>query len=119
MVRSPHEQGDVEDEVVKVLRHGRITTTQEVTKAVKSRLVLAPGDLERANKRDSETKIDQIIANALQEGRRLCKSGLIERTGRGEFRITPTGHRYLADQAAMVAEMSADLDKLLPDAKWD
>ena len=119
MVLSPHEQGDVEDEVVKVLLHGGVMTTQELTKAVKSRLVLAPGDLAQANKRDGEMKVDQIIANALQEKRRLCKSGLIERTGRGEFRITPIGRRYLAEHAAAVAEMSADLDKLLPDVKWD
>lgn len=113
MARSPHTQEDVEGEVLEVLHHGKIMTTQEITAAVKRRLNLAPADLQRANKRD-ESKVDQIIANALQAKRRLCRDGLIERTGRGEFRITVGGTNYLADQETKVAEMSGLLDELFP-----
>lgn len=115
MARSPHTQEDVEDVALEVLRHGKVMTTQEVTVAVKSRLNLAPVDLLRANKREQESKIDQIIANALQAKRRLCRDGLIERTGRGEFRITPRGLKYLADREVKVAQMSGLLDELFPD----
>ena len=113
MERGPHTQEDVEDVVVDILQHGKVMSTQEVTAAVKRRLYLAPADLQRAKKRENESKIDQIIANSLQANRRLCREGLIERTGRGEFRITPFGKKYLEDRAAEVADMSALLDELL------
>lgn len=113
MGRSPHGQEDVEHEIIELLQHGRIMTTQEITTAVKKRLVLAPADLERANKRDNEVKIDQIIANALQVKRHLCRDGLVKRTGRGEFRITDAGRRHFQDQQARVAEMGKILDEML------
>ncbi len=119
MERSPYTQEDVEDDVLEVLRHGRILTTQEVTRAVKQRLNLSKADLKRANKRDNESKVDQIIANALQAKRRLCRDGLIERTGRGEFRITDVGLAYMKDRAARVDEVSKLLDEMFPDAKFD
>jgi len=40
---------------------------------VRQRIRLVPVDLERAAKRPKETKIDQIISNALQDRRRLCR----------------------------------------------
>ena len=68
----PHRQADVEYVILEVLAHGRIMTTQEVYAAVRRKLDLAAADLAKANERDNEHKIDQIIANALQEGRHLC-----------------------------------------------
>lgn len=119
MERSPYAQEDVEEEVVEVLTHGRVMTTQEITAAVKRRLNLSAADLKRANKRDNESKIDQIIANALQAKRRLCRDGLIERVARGEFRLTEAGRGYVADRDARVADMTKLLDELLPEADWD
>lgn len=119
MERDPHTQEDVEFDVLEVLRHGRIMTTQEVTKAVKSRLSLASADLQRANKRDHESKIDQIIANALQAKRHLCRDGLIERVGRGEFRITEIGRADIAERDARAAEAGALLDQMLSDDDED
>lgn len=119
MEREAYGQADVEFEVLDVLQNGRIMTTQEVTQAVKKRLSLSKADIQRANKREQESKIDQIIANALQEKRRLCRDGLIERVGRGEFRITDAGLRDLADREASLAKASVELDKLFPDGDWD
>lgn len=119
MERSAYTQEDVEFDVLEVLHHGRSMTTQEVTKAVKSRLSLSSADLRRANKRDHESKIDQIIANALQAERRLCRDGLIERVGRGEFRITENGRADIADRDARAAEAGALFDKMFPDADRD
>lgn len=116
--REPYGQADVEFEVLDVLREGRVMTTQDVTHAVKKRLLLAKADLRQANKRENESKIDQIIANALQEKRRLCRNGLIERVGRGEFRITDVGLLDIADRDARLANASAELEKLFPDGDW-
>lgn len=115
MERSPYAQEDVEFEVLEVLRSGRTMTTQEVTKSVRSRLSLSKADLQRANKRENESKIDQIIANALQQKRRLCRDGLIERVGRGEFRITQGGREDLAARERRVANAKALLDQMLAD----
>ena len=81
-------------------------TTQEITHTVKARLPLSAADRQRATKRENESKIDQIIANALQAKRRLCKNGLIERVGVGKFCITVNGIDYLRayEQALKEAE---------------
>lgn len=113
-----HKQEDVEDVILEVLEPGQVRTTQEIYAAVRRRLNLIAEDLKRANKRD-ESKINQIIANALQDKRRLCREGLIERTGVGEFRITEDGRAYLAKHRASVAEGLKLLDELFPDASWD
>lgn len=102
MARSPHGEADVQDEIVDVLKHGKTMTTQEIRGAVLSRLNLAPADLKRANKRQNETKIDQIIANALQPTRRICRDGLVERTGRDQFRITAAGQQHLSEHQRQV-----------------
>jgi galactokinase len=109
--QQPHRQSDVEFVILEALVHKRTMTTQEVYAAVRHRLDLAPADLEKANKRDNERKIDQIIANALQEGRTLCRRGWIERIGKGEFRITSGGEAQLQQIAADIAL----LDDLMPD----
>jgi hypothetical protein len=111
----PNKQEDVEDVIVEVLEHQRTMTTAEVTAAVKTRLRLVPADLERAAKRENESKIDQIIANALQAERRLCRDRLIERVGLGIFRITASGLSYLADHRAEVEAASKLLDNMFPD----
>ena len=98
MKQSPaHRQEHVEEPILEVLEHGRTMTTAEVTRAAKAKLDLDPADLARANKRENESKIDQIIANALQEGRNLCKKGLIVRVGHGQFQITAKGRDHLAE----------------------
>ena len=94
-------------------------TTQEVTQAVKKRLSLSIADLQRANKRNQESKIDQIIANALQAKRRLSRDGLIERTGRGEFHITEKGRADIADRDVRTAGAVALFDKTFPDTDWN
>lgn len=119
MERSAYTQEDVELEVLEVLRSGRVLTTQEVTQAVKARLRLSRADLQRANKRENESKIDQIIANALQQRRRLCRDGLIDRVSRGEFRITQAGRDDLANRDRNVASAKALLDQMLSDADDD
>jgi hypothetical protein len=109
-----HEQGDVEDPILEVLEHRGSTSTAEITAAVKARLAHFPADLARANERQNESKIDQVIANALQEKRRLCRDGLIRRAGRGEFVITDAGKNYLAIHRRDVEEAGAILDNLHP-----
>lgn len=90
-------------------------TTAEITGAVKERLARLPADRSRANKRDNESKLDQVIANALQEKRRLCRDGLVSRVGRGEFKITIEGKDYLAKQRRDVQDASVIFDELFPD----
>lgn len=103
----PHRQADVEYVILEALAHGRIMTTQEIYGAVRRKLDLAPADLERANKRANEHKVDQITANALQDGRKLCKEGLIERVARGEFQITQLGQAELTRLEEFKAMLSA------------
>lgn len=110
-----HEQTDVEDPILEVLEHRGSTTTAEITAAVKKRLAPFSADRERANRREGESKIDQVIANALQEKRRLCRDGLIRRIGRGEFAITDEGRSHLAKYRRDVEEAGAILDALYPD----
>lgn len=110
-----HEQCDVEDPILEALEHRGTATTAEITVAVKERLALFPADRGRANKRDGESKIDQIIANALQDKRTLCRRGLIRRIARGEFEITDTGRSYLAKHQQDVAEAGVLLNELFPD----
>jgi len=109
----PNQQEDVEDIILEVLENGFVQATADITKAVKSRLLLTTADLVRANRRPNEARIDQIIANALQARRRLCRDGLIERTGRGEFRITEAGRAYLTKFRAETASMSETLAAIL------
>jgi hypothetical protein len=90
-----HEEDDVRLPILEVLAQGGSWTTQELTKAVRVRLLLTPVDLEQAAKRWNEQKIDQIIANALQEKRKLCAASLIERIDAGVFRLTPAGTEFL------------------------
>lgn len=106
---APHGQADVEYTILEVLAHGGIMATQEVYAGVRRKLDLAPADLEKANKRDNERKIDQIIANALQDGRYLCKTGQIERIARGEFRITEKGREQILERE----ELRSILDEML------
>jgi Mrr N-terminal domain len=108
-------QADVEHDIVEVLSHGRVLTTQEITREVKARVHLRPLDRQRANERPNESKIDQIIANALQERRSLCRKGLIERVAVGEFRITESGSEYLRDFALQLEQAMTLLDDLMPD----
>lgn len=110
-----HEQADVEDPILEVLEHRTSASTGEITAAVKSRLAHFPADHARANKRDNESKIDQVIANALQEKRRLCRDGLVQRVARGEFSITGEGKAYLAKHRREVEEACALLAQLYPD----
>ena len=105
----PHRQADVEYVILEVLSDGRIMTTQEVYAAVRRKLDLAPVDLQKANKRDNEHKIDQIIANALQEGRSLCRKGWIERVAKGEFCITDKGQAELGEFNCMRAMLDEHL----------
>lgn len=110
-----HEQADVEDPILEVLEHRGITSTAEITVAVKDRLNLFPADRERANERERESKMDQIIANALPAKRRLCRDGLIRRTARGEFEITNAGRNYLTEHREKVEEAVAMLNKIGPE----
>jgi DNA-binding PadR family transcriptional regulator len=121
MVRQlrPNKQEDVEDVILSVLEGGGALTTDEINRAVRKRITLAPADLERAAKRPNEAKIDQIIANALQDGRRLCRDGLIERVGRGEFRITGKGRDYLTDHRKLVNEMVLTLKEMFSDEDFE
>lgn len=108
-------QADIEHEIVEVLSHGRVMTTQEITRAVKAKVHLRPVDRERANERPNESKIDQIIANALQARRNLCRKGLIERVAVGAFRITEEGTKYLRDFALQLEQAMTFLDDLMSD----
>lgn len=115
----PDTQEDVEDVILTILHGCGTLTTAEINHSVRQSLLLVPADLERAAKRLNETKIDQIISNALQDRRRLCRDGLIERVDRGEFRITEKGRAYVAEQERLTKDASALLDELFPDEKWD
>lgn len=119
MERSPYTQEDVEFDVLEVLRGGRVMSTQEVIQAVKRRLNLSAADRQRANVREQESKVDTIIANALQDRRRLCRDGLIERVERGVFRITAAGREDIANREANVAATQPLLDKILGDTDLD
>ena len=120
MQRSPaHRQEEVEEPILEVLEHGRTMTTAEITKATKAKLTLAPADLARANKRENESKIDQIIANALQERRNLCKKGRIVRVGHGEFQITKNGHEHLVKHRKTMALMQKLADEMGLGDRWD
>lgn len=114
----PNSQEDVEDVILSALEAGTVLTTAEINRGVRQRITLVPADLEPAAKRPNETKIDQIIANALQDRRRLCRDGLIERVAKGEFRITAKGRDYLAEHRNMVSDASRLLDEMFPDADW-
>lgn len=109
----PHKQEDIEDPILALLEHGGVMTTAGIARLLKAQLPLTAADRATANKRQNESKIDQVIANALQEQRRLCKKGLVERVGHGEFQITSAGKRYLADHRRDVEIMAAELDALL------
>ena len=113
------QQEDVEDVILDVLANGTIKTTAEVTRAVKARIDLVAADRAPAAKRPNEAKIDQIIANALQGRRRLCRDGLIERVGIGQFRITAPGRDYLVRQRALSESMLADLKAMWPDEDFE
>ncbi|MGQ0659332.1 winged helix-turn-helix domain-containing protein [Sphingosinicella sp.] len=115
----PTQQEDVEDVILEALENGAVRTTGEITAAVRGRIILTPADRLRAVKRPNESKIDQIIANALQTKRRLCRDGLIERTGHGEFRITEGGRAYLAKFRAEVESMSETLAGILGSRSLD
>jgi DNA-binding PadR family transcriptional regulator len=106
-------QDDVEDVILEVLSDFRSQSTVEITKTVKSRIDLVAADRERAKSRPNESKVDQIIANALQARRRLCTERLIERAGIGMFRITDKGKKHLAERNADIALMAAELERLL------
>jgi predicted transcriptional regulator len=105
--------------ILSVLEKGGAFTTAEVNRAVRMRITLVPADLERAAKRPNESKIDQIIANALQDRRRLCQDGLIERAEKGEFRITDKGRDYLTSHQKLVIEAGLILDEIFPDKDWE
>jgi len=109
----------VEDVILEVLENGIARTTAEITKSVKERIHLTPADRLRAQKRPNEMKIDQIIANALQARRRLCRDGLIGRVGLGDFRITKAGQDYLTQYRATVSSMAETLVDLLGTDKLD
>lgn len=115
----PNTQENVEDVILSVLEGGGVFTTAEVTRGVRAKIALVPADLERAAKRPNEAKVDQIIANALQDRRRLCRDGLIERLGRGEFCLTGKGRDYLANHRNQMSEMSVIFDEMFPDEDWD
>lgn len=120
MKQSPaHRQEHVEEPILEVLEHGRTMTTAEITKATKRKLDLDPADLARANKRENESKIDGIIANALQDKRNLCKKGWIVRVGIGEFRITQRGHEHLARHRENMALMQKLADEMGLGDRWD
>ena len=110
--KRPHSQSEVEDVILDALRHGLSRTTQEITSGVRKRLPLTVADLRVAAKRENEAKIDQIIANALQSGRRLCRDGLIERVSKGVFKITSNGQQRLSEHKADLEELSKICDEL-------
>lgn len=114
-----NKQEDVEDVILSVLEGGGVLTTAEVNRAVRKKIILGPADLERANERTNESKIDQIIANALQDRRRLCRDALIERVDKGEFRITDKGRDYLTDHRNLVSDMTLTLNEMFLDEDWD
>lgn len=115
----PNSQEDVEDVILSVLAGGGAFATAEIYRAVKKRITLVPADLERATKRPNESKIDQIIANALQDRRRLCRDGLIERAEKGEFRITGEGRAYLSDHRTLVSDMTLTLNEMFAHEDWE
>lgn len=114
----PTGQEDVEDIIIEVLENRSVITTAEVTQAVKARIELVAADRQRAAKRENESKIDQIIANALQASRRICREGLIERVERGQFRITAAGRAYLAQNKSLAESMTQQLVEMFPNEDW-
>ena len=110
-----HEEDDVRLPILEVLSSGGSWTTQELTKAVRARLKLFAADLEPAARRHGEQKVDQIIANALQEKRKLCVGGLIERVDRGVFRLTPKGSEFLKKFKDDVAKAIAGFEENVPE----
>jgi 16S rRNA C1402 (ribose-2'-O) methylase RsmI len=116
---SAHKQEDVEHVILEVLEHRRVATTAEITKAVKDRLVLTSADLKRAAARSSESKIDQIIANALQSKRRLCRDALIERVAVGEFRILAAGRTFLEQRREKIDRVLKTMSDLYSDGDWE
>ncbi len=100
-----HTEQDVRTPVLEFLSNRSISTTQEITQGVKDSIALMEGDLTRARKRENECKIDQIIANALQANRTLCRDGQVERVGHGLFRITAKGRELVAEHHALIATM--------------
>ena len=78
---------------------------------------MQPVDREPAKRRSNEQKIDQIVANALQEKRQLCRDGFIERVSQGVFRLTPQGKKWLVEFQADVALGLAWLDEHYPDSE--
>ena len=110
-----HGEADVRMPILECLSGGGVLTTAEITRGVRRKLGLQPSDLQRANKRSSEQKIDQIIANALQDGRYLCKMRFIEREGAGTFRLTALGKVYIKKFEENVAFASAWLAENYPD----
>lgn len=111
-----HTRGDVEDVILDVLEHRGVTTTAEIYKLVKDRLNLSAADRQTATKRDGESKVDQVIANALQARRRLCRDGLIERVDKGEFRIGAAGQKHLQKHHAETAKMAETLSEMFTDS---
>jgi hypothetical protein len=108
-----HTQSEVEEVIIDVLASGSRLTTAEITRATKLRLALVGRDRDRAAKRPNESKVDQIIANALQARRRLCRDSLIERVEKGLFRITAKGVKYYEERQADLDAMRADFDQML------
>ena len=106
----PHTQDDLENVVMDVLDSGTIMTTSQITKLVKERIELVPDDLVQANERPNESTIDQIIANTLNAKRGISKAGLIQRVGRGEFKITEAGisHNQKRREDAAISEKVFD-----------
>lgn len=115
MNRRAHEEEDVRLPILEALEVSSLLTTQEITGKVRGKLKLFPADLEQANKRLNEQKIDQTIANALQDKRELCGDGLIIRVSRGTFLLTDIGRKYLADFRTEFANTSKFLDDIFPD----
>ena len=111
-----HYQDDVEDVILDVLEHRSVASTADIYKLVKDRLNLTPADRERAVARNWDSKIEQVIANALRDICRLCKDGLIERVGRGQFRITAAGKAYLKEHRDKVERMVKTLSEMFPDS---
>ena len=112
MIERPHREEHVRLHVLEVLEVAGAMETAQITRLVKSQLDLAPGDVEQANERNNEVKIDQIIANALSARRFLCKEGLIERIGIGQFRITEKGRAFVVESGRRQSEMDATFIEL-------
>ena len=115
MVEARTRQEHVEDLIVDIMPVGAVLATAEINAALRRILPPTPADNVRANKRGNETKYDQIVSNALQAKRRLCRDGLLDRVADGHFRLTAAGEAYRKRRRQDLDAANAAFDELFPD----